>query len=133
MRRIIISVAIILSCIVTCWSQAYYEASGQTQVFTLKAGAKSGLTTIRVGHMATINNDLKITSIQNAIVISLPAISHKVVNIAMYNISGRQIFCKHGYSGTTLRLKSGWFAPGIYTAIAIIDGKNYSRLFAISK
>ena len=131
MRRITISVAIILSCIVTCWSQAYYEASGQTQVFTLTSGAKSGL--ISVGHTAKINNDLKITSIQNAIVILLPGISHRVVNIAMYNISGRQIFCKNGYNGTTLRLKSGWFAPGIYTAIASIDGKNYSHLFAISK
>jgi hypothetical protein len=120
---------------VAVWGQQYYEVSGKTQVFTLTPGAKSGPTAIRGGSVMSPgkNSSINLTVARVGIVIMLPAKQQGSVDIALYDIAGRQIYRQHGYCGTSLRLETKAFAAGIYTALVRVDGKNYSRRFAVSR
>ena len=135
MKRITITAAVILGCAVACWSQAYYEASGQTQVFTLAAGAKSGPAAIRGGSvMGTVKNSgVNLAVTRSGILITLPSMQRGSADVALYDLTGRQIYRQRGYCGTSLRLQTQAFASGIYTALVRVDGKNYSRRFAVSR
>jgi hypothetical protein len=135
MKRITLATAVILTCTVVGWSQDYYEASGQTQVFTFKAGAKSGPAAIHrasVQH-AMVNNGIKFMTTRGRILITLPTSQQGSAKILLFNIAGRQIYRQRGYSGTSLHIETQAFASGIYTAIVRVDGKNYSRRFAVSR
>jgi hypothetical protein len=129
MSRIALTLTAIIGCAVACWSQAYYEASGQTQVFTLTPGAKSGPASIRNGSFlhAKMNGGIRVTATRGGISIILPAQRHGSADIALYNIAGRQIYRQHGYNGASLRLETRTFAPGVYSLIVRLDGQSYSR------
>jgi hypothetical protein len=134
MRKTVLVAATILSCATAGWGQFYYEASGQTAVFTLAAGAKSGPVTIPGGVVkhTRINSGISVIATRGGIVITLPALQHGKADIALYNLSGRQIYRQRGYIGTSLRLDIRRFAPGIYTVFVCIDGKDFSRKIAVS-
>ena len=134
MKRIAITL-VILGCVVACWSQAYYEASGQTQVFTLTAGAKSGPVAIRKGSLMRTekNSGINLAVTRGGIVITLPSLRRGSADISLYDLAGRQIFRQRGYWGASLRLATQTFPAGIYTAIVRVDGKNYSRRLAMSR
>jgi hypothetical protein len=135
MERIALATAVIITCTVAGWGQACYEASGQTAVFTLKAGAKSGPAAIREGPVlhAGLNSGISLTATRGGIVITLPALQRGSADIALYDLTGRQIYRQRGFNGTSLHIETKAFASGIYTAIVRVDGKNYSRRFAVSR
>jgi hypothetical protein len=129
MRRIAFTIIGIFGFAVAGWSQAYYEASGQTAVFTLTAGAKSGPAAIRGGSVLRTgkNSGISVTTTRGGILVTLPTLRSGTTDIALYDVAGRQIYRQHGYSGASLRIETQNFASGMYTARIQVDGLNYSR------
>jgi hypothetical protein len=135
MGRIVLALAIVFSLSTAGMGQAYYEASGKTQVFTLAAGIKAGPSGIKDAH--TINHSVMNTSIsvittKSAISISLLAIQSGYASITLYNIAGRQICSQRGYSGTVSRLKTQSIAPGIYNMIIRVNGRSFVHRIAVN-
>lgn len=133
MRNIIVISFVIFSFSITCWSQAYYEASGQTAVFTLTAGAKAGPTAIKRSPEvhAALSSDIKVTMSRGGIVVIMPVAHQRSANIALYDIRGRQVYRQQGYNGTSLQLETKAFAPGIYNLLIRADGQSYTRRVAV--
>ena len=135
MRRIAIATGAMLCFAVAGWSQAYYEASGQTAVFTLAAGAKSG--------PAAIHNDpvvrteakrgVTVSMTRGALLIVLPVYQRGNAAIALFDIAGRRIYQRSGNSDKMLRLETLSFAPGIYSLLVRVDGMIYSRRIAVGR
>jgi hypothetical protein len=132
-RSALVTASVIFGFAVACLSQTYYEASGQTAVFTLKAGAKTSA--IHSGSVirSVLNSSINVTTVKGNIVVTLPALQRGLADISLYDIAGRQIYRQHGYSGTSLRLETRTFAPGVYSMLVCVDGKKYSRRVAVSK
>jgi hypothetical protein len=130
-----LSAAIALGYGAACWSQTSYDASGQTAVFTLTAGAKSGPASIRSGSVSRTGkgNSVTVASMRGFIVVSLPSQLRFPSDIAMYDIAGKQLYRQRGFNGASFRLDTRLLAPGIYTVIVRIDGQNFSRRFAVSR
>ena len=135
MRQIALVVAAVIGCTVSGWSQSYYEASGRTAVFTLTAGAKSGSVAIRSGSAVTqVRSNIGVTvkTASSRIVVSLPALQSSSADIAIYTVAGKQIYRQRGYRGASLSLDSRQFAQGMYSVVVRVEGKSYSRRFAIT-
>jgi hypothetical protein len=133
MRRIVITSATVLCCIITGWSQAYYEASGQTTVFTLAAGAKAGPSAIKGSPVVrtALNREMKVTTSRGGIMVALPALQGHA-DITLCDIKGRQICRQQGLSGTTVRLENRTLAAGVYSIIVRANGQRYTRRVAVS-
>ena len=134
MRGIVLVSAILMACAITGWGQAYYESSGQTQVFTLAAGAKIGPSAIKStpALRTGINNGISVGTSRGSIVVALPALHRGVADIALYDIKGRQIYRQSGFLGTSLRLETKAIAPGVYSMLVRVDGKSYTRRVAVN-
>jgi hypothetical protein len=127
--------ALLLLCAAAGWGQTNYEASGQTAVFTLTPGAKIGPNAIRgnpVLRTAPLRG-IDIAVVQGGIVITLSSLLRGHADIAIYNLTGRQVYRQHGMNGLTLRVDTRRFTPGIYHARVRIDGQDFSRRFAVSR
>jgi len=122
----------ILGCVAAGWSQAYYEVSNQTKVFTLAAGAKVGSVAIRSGAVVGINSGISVTTTRSGIMVTLPSLQRGSADIALYDIQGRQMFRQQGFGGAVLRLETRRFAPGIYSMQIRANGRSYSRMVAVS-
>jgi hypothetical protein len=112
-----------------------YDASGQTAVFTLTPGAKSGPSAIRSGaslHSA-VANSIRIAAGKNLIGITLSFARRSPVDVAIYDVAGKRAFRQRGFNGTFLRLNAHLFAPGLYSVVVRKDGQNYSRYFTVSR
>lgn len=135
MKRIAVTVIVIMACAISGWSQAYYEASGQTDIFTLAPGAKtghSGTQAAQTLHRVTVSN-ISITVARSGIIVALPSqLPRGSADISVSNVAGRQIYRQHGFSGRTLRFENGVFKPGIYAIRVCVDGQKYVRRFAIT-
>lgn len=127
--------AVLLGCAMAGWGQQYYEASGQTAVFTLTPGAKSGPSSIRgrvVSRMGP-QTGMRIAMVKGGFVVTLLSQRHGQSDITMYDMAGKQVYRQRGFSGSSLRFDAHRFAPGIYNLLVRIDGQNYSRRFAVSR
>jgi hypothetical protein len=135
MRRIAIAAALLLSLTVTGWSQAYYEASGQTAVFTLSAGAKSGPAAIHDDPVvrAEEKRGVTVSMVRGAVLITLPVHQRGNVAIALFDIAGRRIYQRTGDSEKMLRLETRSFAPGVYSLLVRVDGMTCSRCIAVGR
>jgi hypothetical protein len=133
MKQIRISAAVILGYAIACWSLTYYEASGQTQVFTLTAGAKIGPTAINNRSISRIekNDGINFATTLSGIVIMFSPLQSRRINIELYNLSGHQIYQRRGYFGKSICIETNAIATGIYTANVCVNGKNYSHRFAV--
>jgi hypothetical protein len=133
MRNTIVHLLVFI-CVVAGWSQTFYESSSQTQVFTLKAGAKAGPTAINNSSISlpVINNGISVMTLKGSIVVKLPSFHSRSTTIALYDIRGRQVYRQEGITGSALRLDARSFAPGVYSVIFRADGKKFSRVVAIS-
>jgi hypothetical protein len=121
-------------CVSSGWSQTSYEASGQTVVFTLTPGAKASPLAVIGGSGSRFGkNAVSITSARGFIVVSLSSQPHGPSDISIYDMAGRQAYRQRGFSGGSLRLETRRFAPGMYNILVRIDGRNYSRRFAVSR
>lgn len=135
MRSVSLAIVLVLFGSMKILSQTYYEASGQTATFTLTAGAKSGFSAIHSSSpMRTgMNNAVTVASTKGAIVITLTVLPRGSVDIALYNIVGRQMYRHSGLNGTSLRIDTQSFAPGIYVALVRIEGQSYPRRFVVNR
>jgi len=67
------------------FAQQYYEASGQTQVFTLTAGAKTGPTAVLShGRLTTFSAPHMLVTMQNGVHISIAGIQGNG-RVSIYN------------------------------------------------
>lgn len=134
MRAFVWATAMLFVCAATGWSQPYYEASGQTQVFTLAAGAKVGPSAIKGGRMNrfVMNTGISVVTSRGSIVVTLPALQRGSADIAVYDIKGRQGFRQSGFHGASLRLETKLFAPGVYSLLVRVDGQSFARRVAVN-
>jgi hypothetical protein len=135
MRQIVWAAAILFATAAAGWSQAYYEASGQTQIFTLAAGAKVGPAAIKGSPVlrAGMSSGISVVTMRGGMVVALPAMAQRgVADIALYDIKGRQLYHRFGFTGTLLRLETKAFAPGVYNMLVRVEGKIFSRAIALS-
>jgi hypothetical protein len=73
------------------FAQQYYEASGQTRVFTLSAGAKAGPSAIRnVGRTIPSLKSPMLVTMQNGIRISVSGIQGQS-RVSIYNLAGKRM------------------------------------------
>ena len=71
------------------WSQQYYEASGQTRVFTLTAGAKAGPSAVLPGSRIarSVAPHMQVT-VQNGVHISILGVQGQG-RVSIYNLAGK--------------------------------------------
>jgi hypothetical protein len=125
----------LLGCAMAGWGQQYYEASGQTAVFTLTPGAKSGPSSIRgrVVSRTGPQTGIRTAMVKGGLVVTLLSQRHGQSDISIYDMAGKQVYRQRGFSGSSLRFDAHRFAPGMYNLLVRIDGQNYSRRFAVSR
>jgi hypothetical protein len=135
MKRIVVLGIFVLAGITAGWGQAYYEASGQTSVFRLTAGARSEPAAIHPGHLsrAVITSGVNVIHSNSSVVVTLPDVKSGRVAIAIYDIKGRRVHRRDGLTGNSVRLEARLFTPGVYYLLARSGGKSYSRHFAVSR
>ena len=134
MRVFVWASAIIIACTVAGWSQAYYESSGQTQVFKLAAGAKVGSAAIKdvaANHLA-MNNGISVLATRGSIVVTMPALQRGVADVELYDIKGRQIYRQRGINSTVVRFETKSFASGIYSVLIRGNGQIFSRMIVLN-
>jgi hypothetical protein len=134
-RSVTLITLLLIAHVSTCRSQSYYESSGQTAIFTLKAGAKSGplSTQSSSGSHYFSTRALSIANVNNNIVILLPSLLRGYADISLCDISGRQIFRKSAFGNMPVYFNKNTLMPGIYNVSVYVDGKALSRRFLISK
>jgi len=116
-----------------CWSQAYYEASGQSQVFTLSAGAKSGPASIHqpLAKFIQTRNDVKFYQLHNGnISILLPNIP-QLAKIAVFNVFGRQVFYSTYRFNDFICIDTRLYSFGMYTIVVAIGNHKISKHFLV--
>ncbi|MDD5673609.1 MAG: SUMF1/EgtB/PvdO family nonheme iron enzyme [Chitinivibrionales bacterium] len=77
--------------------------------------------------------DLKITMSRSAIIMTLPASRSGQADIAIYNVSGRQVYKQQRISGASFRLDVRPLAAGMYNAVVKVDHQQFSRRFVVAK
>ena len=135
MGRIASITAVMLCCVASGRGQSYYEASGQTSVFTLAAGAHSGWAAIRGKAPANheIQNVIRIAAAQSGIFITVSLQKGASADIALYNVAGRLAYRQRGFQGSILHLDSRILAPGVYNAVVRVGEKTCSHRLLISR
>jgi hypothetical protein len=74
-----------------------------------------------------------VVTMRGGMVVALPAMAQRgVADIALYDIKGRQLYHRFGFTGTLLRLETKAFAPGVYNMLVRVEGKIFSRAIALS-
>lgn len=134
MRRFILFSSIFFISTAAGWSQGYYETSGQTQVFTLTAGAKAGTTGTRSGRAFSTgkNTEIRVIAARGGVVVSLPLSLRGTAEVALFDIRGRQVFRLTGITGTSVCIESGSFAPGVYSMLIRASGTSCVRRVALN-
>lgn len=130
----ICSIVILLGIAATSSSQNYFEASGQTKVFTLAAGAKSGPDAVRNTPAPRLAgaHQAAIALSRNSIIFTQPFQSGGLADVAVYNVAGRLVFRQTGIAGR-LFLDTRRFAPGIYQARLTSAGHDITRRFVTAR
>jgi formylglycine-generating enzyme required for sulfatase activity len=100
-----------------------------------------GFRVVLPNHVATATNPgnqvlhtsptsaLQVTTTKGAIAVTLSYLQQGNAEIALYNCNGRQVY---RHAGGTMRINTRSWAPGIYSLVVRADGKNYSRMIAVS-
>ena len=137
MRRIALIGVIAISTFVSGWSQvyqAYFDASGKTAVFTLKAGEKAGCFVVSTAVVQMVSNktsSVKVATVSDGILVTLPTVKHGSADVALYDMCGRQIYRQCGVRAPALRLETRTFAMGLYTVTVRLDGKSHTCRFVV--
>jgi hypothetical protein len=135
MGRTVIITTVILCCVAFGWGQGYYEASGQTSVFTLAAGAHSGWAAIRGKARANheIQNAIHIAAAQSGIFLTVSSQKGAISDIAIYTMAGRLAYRQRGLHGSALRLDARFLAPGVYNTVVHVGEQTYSHRIMVSR
>jgi hypothetical protein len=103
------------------FAQQYYEATGQTRVFTLTAGAKAGPSAVRKVSRATpsLKSPMVIT-MQNGVHISVQDFQG-IGRISIYNLAGKQVQSAKINGKSMIALRSD-LSIGVYYARLEVNG-----------
>ena len=104
------------------WSQQYYQASGQTQVFTLTAGAKAGPSAVLPGNRVarSVKPHMLVTT-QNGVHISILGVQGQS-RISIYNLAGKRVQSAETADASSLTLRSD-ISNGVYIARLEVNGR----------
>jgi hypothetical protein len=104
------------------FAQQYYEASGQTQVFTLTAGAKAGSTAILPhGRLTPSSAPHMLVTMQNGVHISIAGIQGNG-RVSIYNLSGKRVQTAEITGKSSVALRSD-LSGGVYFARLEVNGR----------
>ena len=104
------------------WSQQYYQASGQTRVFTLTAGAKAGPSAVLPGsRIARAVQPHMLVNTQNGVHISILGVQGKG-RISIYNLVGKRVQSAEIFSASSFALRSD-LSDGVYLARLEVNGQ----------
>ncbi len=104
-------------------AQQYYEASGQTTVFTLTAGAKAGPGSSAVLYHAPLTpiaSPHMLVTVQNGIHIRIPGFNG-LGRVSIYNLAGTTIQTAYIDGSSTVALRS--VPNGVYFAQLEVNGR----------
>jgi hypothetical protein len=128
------AVTIVLLIVAAGFCQSYYEASGQSAVFTLAAGAKSGPAAVRDQRLnRPMESGIGIVPAKGGLLVTVPLSQRGRTDVAVYTMAGRQMYRRHGLFESGLRIDTRQFGAGIYTVCVHAGGLNFSRRFAIDR
>ena len=104
------------------WSQQYYQASGQTQVFTLTAGAKAGPSAVlpRSQIARSIMPHMLVTT-QNGVHISILGVQGQG-RVSIYNLAGKRVQSAETAGASSLTLRTD-ISNGVYIARLEVNGR----------
>ena len=134
MRSIVLAAGAVVFCAAMVWSQAYYEASGQTVAFNLAAGAKSGPAAIRLSFAApgSAFREIKITQSGSGIISVTVGVTGMAATVAVFDVRGSQVIRSAKIAGGVARIDTQRFAPGMYCVVATTGGRTISRTILVS-
>jgi hypothetical protein len=121
MKRIALTVMAVFGLAALCWSQAYYEASGQTQVFTLAAGAKAGwevlATPVKASRSSHVDPSMSILTNwgKNGIRVCVNGCQERS-RIVIYNAAGQRLWNRDVDKSASPFAAAVRLAPGVYFA-----------------
>jgi hypothetical protein len=104
------------------WSQQYYQASGQTRLFTLAAGAKAGPSAVlprsQIAHSVTPH---MLVTTQNGVHISILGVQGQG-RISIYNLMGKRVQSAETAGALSLTLRTD-ISNGVYFARLEVNGR----------
>jgi hypothetical protein len=104
------------------WAQQYYQASGQTQVFTLTAGAKAGSSAVLPGsRIARSVKPHMLVTTQNGVHISILCVQGQS-RISIYNLAGKRVQSAEITGASSFALRSD-ISNGVYVARLEVNGR----------
>jgi hypothetical protein len=115
---------LILLCLIptALWSQQYYQASGQTQVFTLTAGAKAGPSAVLPrGRLTQSIAPHMLITIQNGVHINIRGIQGQG-KVSIYNLAGKKVQSAEITGASSFALRSD-ISNGVYFARLEVSGR----------
>jgi hypothetical protein len=128
MKRIALVITAVFGLAAACWGQAYYEASGQTQVFTLAAGAKAGwdvpATPVKASCSSHVDPSISILthSGKNGTRVCVSG-RQEHSHIAIYNAAGQRLWNREVDKSVSPFAAAVRLAPGVYFARLSVNGQ----------
>lgn len=103
-------------------AQQYYQASGQTQVFTLTAGTKAGPSAVLPGSRIarSVASHMLITT-QNGVHISVAGVQGQG-RVSIYNLAGKRVQSAEVTGASSFALRSD-LSNGVYFARLEVNGR----------
>ena len=135
MRKITLSAAVVLGLSATAFSQSYYEASGQTAVFTLKAGARTNPVVAVKSKASTIKPAMSALSVavnKTTITLVLGSGAIKTADLAFYDVAGKLVY-RQSASSSVVHIDVKKFGSGVFAAVVKVDGVMMTKRFAVGR
>ena len=104
------------------FAQQYYQASGQTQVFTLTAGAKVGpVAVLPHGRLTSSITPHMLVTMQNGVRLSILGVQGQG-RVSIYNLAGKQVQIAEIAGNSSVALRSD-LSNGVYFARLEANGR----------
>ncbi len=104
------------------FAQQYYQASGQTQVFTLTAGAKVGpVAVLPHGRLTSSIAPHMLVTMQNGVRLSVLGVQGNG-RVSIYNLAGKRVQIAEIADNSSVALRSD-LSGGVYFARLEVNGR----------
>jgi hypothetical protein len=119
MRKLLLLLCLLPALVI---AQQYYQASGQTQVFTLTAGAKAGPTAVLPhGRTACSIAPHMLVIMQNGVHLSILGVQGDG-SVSIYNLSGKRVQMVEIAGNSSVALRPD-LSNGVYFARLEVNGR----------
>ena len=121
-------------CTTTIYAVEYAEVEAQSTVFTLTAGGSSEIAIINsINKPINLNNGVTIRITNSRITLNFID-NNSSADIAIYNIMGKSIIKKNGFTGAVFHTELEHLASGVYTVMIKFENKKHIvRRFIVEK